>query len=397
MTKAKVSSHGCKTKTRFCFPSTTTTTDPKGAMSRRSKHDLQQKVDFSSGVVGDSYTVKGKTRKRKRNDRSEQSTNQPEIPAENPKELEEASLKKKKKKEAILDIPAAQPESSSSRKRKKASKDKGKQKEAAKPTQQEQQNASIDPTLTDNAFLSAVMAAAAASAGTPIPPTPQQFTAEVQQQQQEQVAEYISNIGIGMNTTPNGSFSPLGGNTMTPNLDLAFQQYTGEELARLLSGLDIPKIADAIRILGDAGATSIFPASGQHTSGPSNQSEQSQLGAQARSLLPSCTVRDRKQYAQVPAPSALILNQPPAAPPNLVPPPVPTQVPVEVVNTGSNNAEHARMLANKWISATKLNELAESEGLTIFLIILCSLVNTPYPRPCVQEGKILSHGGSSCA
>lgn len=378
-------------------------------MPRRAKHsalDGHQADGEASNLAVEKSTDSKEGKKRKRREKEKQCEAQAEAkhvhrePVTEPKEFEEAEggRSKRRKKEnkhekeakpTPFAAEAIKHEKSGSKKRKKRTKEKQKPKEKITAAEEEQQSTAIDPMLSDiasstdtNAFLSAVMAAAAASTGTSMPSAAQQAMGATQQQ--DHTSAYLSQFAnpFGIGAFPNAPFPSFQGGNFPFNLDAPFQQLTGEDIARALSGLDIPKIADAIRILGDASGSSAFHIPGQvvvpehPVAGPSSQpvsvqSEQSHLGAQIRNLLPNFVGKGRKAFSQVPVPSAMILGQPlPAVPP----PPSSGQAPPTASSTAADDddEDHTHMLANKWLSATKLNELSKNKG-TSSAVCTCRL------------------------
>ncbi|KAH8118743.1 hypothetical protein DFH11DRAFT_1502596 [Phellopilus nigrolimitatus] len=158
-------------------------------------------------------------------------------------------------------------------------------------------------------------------------------------------------------------------NALLPGLEGLDATLAGEELARVLQDLDLPKLANALRALGDTGVSSVFPLPGQV--GP----EQSGSGSNSTipplppdrslghgpSLTPTHVGTGDGSGGQVPAPSAVILGQPLHHPP--APPSVGQTASIAIPTWLEQDPDHAHLLANKWLSATKLNELARTKGL----------------------------------
>ena len=148
--------------------------------------------------------------------------------------------------------------------------------------------------------------------------------------------------------------NPLSDAAILESLGLNLQN--NEEVLRTLQELDITKIANMLKSLGDAASASIASAMYQApVPGPSN----------GPAVVPRpAPVRKKVGPKQTSVPSALLLGQPSRNPENagMLPVhlgamgvPLPNQqVPVD--------PEHQFMLANKWMSATKLGELAKTKG-----------------------------------
>ncbi|KAI5116616.1 hypothetical protein M0805_009197 [Coniferiporia weirii] len=262
-------------------------------------------------------------------------------------------------------------------KKKKRKKDmKGKQRVDPPPS-----DVPIDPTLVAhdndnaNAFLSAVMTAAAASSSSSpsaaaVSAAQQILNAHTASQNQAHHAGYVHypvQYGMpgfpGLPPTHTPGFSP---GALPPGFEGLNSSLAGEELARAVQNLDLPKLADALRSLGDTSASGIFPLPGHpglNQPGP-GRGPPPAVGPHGhapilvnahghRTFPPSLPV------GQVPVPSALILGQ---SPHNAAKTAGKASTPV-MTSFEEFDPDHAHLLANKWLSATKLNELVKTKGL----------------------------------
>lgn len=127
-----------------------------------------------------------------------------------------------------------------------------------------------------------------------------------------------------------------------------------EEILSALQDMDLTKLTNALRTLGDAtsGISTAFPLPGQAGMSASQIHSHMPLLSHTGHIGPSAVGR-------VPAPSSLILGQPPRNPPN------PTLVARTSTVVGSEDSlENAHLLANKWMSASRLAELVKTKGMS---------------------------------
>ena len=240
----------------------------------------------------------------------------------NPQE-ESATSKKKRKASSVSITPLAQTQagvSNSSNVADSTVTGKKKRKDAKSKQRLVQDEPLVDPALSmqinnegsSNAFVSAILTAAA------------------QQGQVQNQSENNPNLQ-GTNFGPNFQ---LPGQDPSSGLD-GLDATSNEDLVRAIQVLDVKKLADALRALGDAGSANHFL-------------DPTQL-AQVQANVNSITFA---QASQVPPPSAMILAHPTVVlhqvgPNKLVP---------------SVSDEHARMLATKWLSTSKLAQLTKTIG-----------------------------------
>lgn len=136
------------------------------------------------------------------------------------------------------------------------------------------------------------------------------------------------------------SFSNMG----LPFPDLSFG--SNEDVLRTLQDLDIAKIANVLKTLGEAAAAANVPSLPPYPPPPMFYP----MTTPPQQLTP---------VSQNPAPSNAILGIPPkkstTARPAEMTPAVPEQ---------PGNPEHAELLATRWLGASKLAELVQTEGLS---------------------------------
>lgn len=267
--------------------------------------------------------------------------------------------------EAIQSAPIA--ESAPEKPRKKKRKDKGKEPAAARhpvpelgvqPSPQQQGPLVADEVLgTSSAdFLSAVVAAASATSHIhdsvpppyspqPMPPYPPYPEHMVQYSPPPPGYPYPHPPPPSPPFGPPGMYPDL--NNILPDLNLA----SSEELLRTLQDMDIAKLATVLKTLGDAGAPT-----------PSNPPL-----SIPPSFIPPPAPPGPPPVNQVSAKSVAILGRHPkqakasgTSTRNLPPPahiPLPPRPPEE------DNLDHAHMLANVWMNASKLADMVKTHGL----------------------------------
>ena len=161
-------------------------------------------------------------------------------------------------------------------------------------------------------------------------------------------------------------FPSVGNLSGAPFSQLAFG--SNEDVLRALQDLDITKIASVLKTLGEAAAAADAP-------NPASQVN----------IIPSELQPPPSAPWQVPVASNVTLGIPPKQ--------SSTSASKNSLNMNSpgreqhTNPDHAYLLANKWLNATKLAELVRNEGLTcISELDIISLITY---RPCLQEGQVL--------
>ena len=278
-----------------------------------------------------------KKRKRKEKHTEAEEDDAHELPTEEARSAKDGLKKKKKKRKLANEETLAEAEpalattveeqeqpfegTSSDKKSKKKRKEKHKHRTADAGAADQSNNES---TTSSNAFLSAVMTAAAAGQNL---------------QAQSQVGYVFPPMEL--------SHNQLG----TVGLDGLNASLSSEDLARTLNSMDVAKIADALRALGDAGSSS-FTLPGQ----PAPPHAMMQMGNHAAS---GSNQRSRSQ-----APRKASAAPAFSATPNLQP---------------QQNETHADILSRKWLNTTKLNELSKEIGegvrviYSVFVLTNCRL------------------------
>ena len=326
--------------------------------------DLDGREDIGSAVDHSSDAARLSKKKRKRKEKEA---------IEIPVDAATGSTKKKRKKKhtdasgrrepAVLpeqqSLPdeVAPPASELSGEKKKKKKKKRREEQQRVDSNVDDQ---IDPSLTaldktvdanSNAFLSAIVTAANGSV----------------EQGQSQVNDFVHQP----------PFENAGFQHLPPGLGGAAVSFSGEDLAHALQTLDVAKLADALKALGEAGS-STFPLPGQSINPQRGQAlDTTQL------VMPSNT-GSTGEHGQARMPPPATANRPARNPEKQSSRRQP-QAP-----NPSLSEDHAHLLANKWLSATKLNELSMSIGkVPIFSPILPYL--TSLIRSAVQEGQVFCY------
>jgi hypothetical protein len=202
------------------------------------------------------------------------------------------------------------------------------------------------------ALLSAIVAASITNPETPqlhVPPPPEQ----VQVSQGQPFVQYPT-MQYGFpgpappSFEPQSAFAhPTGGSAFS---ELAFG--SNEELLRALQDLDMSKIANVLKSLGEAAAV--------NTAGLATAPQLGFMPAQLEQLPPSA-------LGQLPAESHAILGIPPkqtvafSSHKRTIDMSLPG-------NEQHTNSDHAYLLANKWLTASKLAELVRDESLSQFSV-----------------------------
>ena len=140
------------------------------------------------------------------------------------------------------------------------------------------------------------------------------------------------------------AFSPAGNLSGVAFSQLAFG--SNEDVLRALQDLDITKIASVLKTLGEAAAAANVP------------NFDPQLNVSPSELRPP--IPTLPTLCQVPATSNVILGIPPKQPSKSGSKKLNMNLPGNEQHT---NPDHAYLLANKWLNATKLAELVRDEGL----------------------------------
>lgn len=235
-------------------------------------------------------------------------------------------------------------------------KDKGKAKEVAHslPGEIDQQDISVDSQHTSStAFLNAVVAAASATSDAQrVEIAPYQATPPYQDQQilPDQPSPYIQfpPVHYGFHDPSQFGQPPPQGHPIFPALGGPLPDFhfaSNDDIIRALQDMDMSKIASVLKSLGDAAAAN--------------------ASANNPAFVPP----------PLPLPAATIVrSQPQVDLPSTSTGPVLSSVPKStksshkrVLNMSlpgpeQTNSEHAHMLANKWMNASKLAELVKTQG-----------------------------------
>jgi hypothetical protein len=279
------------------------------------------------------------------------------------------SITKKKRKHRDSDQdpdphPAVdKPQPSSKPKKRKKSKPK-----AASPTDAEIEASSHASAA---ALLSAIVAASVSNAE---PSMSIQYDSQAIPQPHQPFAPYPHPFnGSAFHCDPISTQTP----SLFPSVgnlsEAAFSQLafgSNEDVLRALQDLDITKIASVLKTLGEAAAAADVP-------NPASQVN----------VMPSELQPPPSAPWQVPVNSNVTLGIPPkqsstSAGKNLL----------DMNSPGKEqhtNPDHAYLLANKWLNATKLAELVRDEGLMTMCISELHIISLITHRSCLQEGEVL--------
>jgi hypothetical protein len=266
--------------------------------------------------------------------------------------------KKKKRKKQVSEQADAQnvvdpallsslPSEAAPVKRKRKKKDKEKQPAAAPSAEPAQPEDDVNPQAAAAALISAIVAAATSSpeyVQEPPQPYPPQLPYMLPHPAQPQFMPYP------FNPYPYGDPAYMPTNALPttvfpPTMNLPFSEMTfgsNDDVLRALQALDMSKITNVLKTLGDAAAV---------------MSGQSATGEQARPT----------PLGQVPVASGAILghasNESSSAPRHK------RTLDMSLAGVDQTNPDHAYLLANKWLNASKLTELARNEGISTLLVM----------------------------
>ncbi|THH28412.1 hypothetical protein EUX98_g5777 [Antrodiella citrinella] len=236
------------------------------------------------------------------------------------------------------------------KKKRKKKKDKGKDSAVEeRPTEPPAIAPVEDASAAD--FLSAVVAAASATSGSHGPPPSSEFTPQLQPYQPHYPYSQPP-LGYAYPLPPPNAVygqAPPTLPAMPPLPDipgLSLSDLSPEDLLRTLQELDISKIALVLKSLGDAAAAT-----------------NTQLN-----ILPSYITGPPPgppPVRQRPVRSDIILGRPPKPTKGASKrPPLPPSLSTTPLQPGDEgNPEHAHMLANVWMNASKLSEMVNKQGL----------------------------------
>lgn len=248
---------------------------------------------------------------------------------------------KQKRKKSILD--------SSIQDRKKKKRDKGKAKDTVQEpaplpdSQMPPDELDANAQASAAALLSAIMAAAATSpdmlnTGQVEPPYP---STPPQTEQAQQLMAISPSYSLTLPSPDPSSFLNLG----IPLSDIPFG--SNEDVLRTLQELDISKIADVLKTLGDAAAAANIPPL------PPCAPEPALYPVAATSLQP------------LPMNGLSPLSNPTHTIPSQRHSGVSHSNTAPVAQEQYVNPEHAELLCTRWLNAAKLAELAQNEGCSV--------------------------------
>lgn len=311
--------------------------------------DIQRALQLAVGEANNAF-VQSQTRKTSRKKRASPDNE----PLDKPR-------KKKKKPAVEEDQPQAQTELES------------------QPTLTSQ-DLSGDNNHASAAFLNAVVAAASATSSDSQPLDLSQFQHHpsyhdpmIPEQQPSYLPYHLAHYGFPEvppfdhppHSQPQQLFPGLGG----PLPD--FQYASNDDILRAIQDMDMSKIATVLKTLGDAAAAANGsvpnpPPPGFVPPPPPNADAVQPLAhtpstssVGVLSTAPKSTKSSHKRVLDMSLPGPEPANQ-----------------------------EHAHMLANKWMNASKLAELVKTQGLRHY-VVSCHVVDCG-ARARIQEGKVLS-------
>ncbi|KAL5527831.1 hypothetical protein ACEPAG_6632 [Sanghuangporus baumii] len=288
----------------------------KKKRKRKEKEALEVSQADPAVADADQVTAERRRKKKRKKHAGQNETQEPVVLPEQQTVLEESTF--------------SVPETSKKEKKKKK---KGRGDKEEEQRVNSTSDVQIDPSLTaldgtadanTNAFLSAIVTAANGSAVQGHP-------------QANDFAQQSSFLNSNFQNLPPG----LGGPAAS---------FSGEDLAHALQTLDVAKLADALQALGEAGS-SAFPLPGQFQQAQAMGAPQiavpiSSDSTGAGSQPPVLSTAAVSRSTRMPERQASSRRSAQAPSPNL-----------------SGREDHAYLLANKWLSATKLNGLSASIGL----------------------------------
>ncbi|KAK7696165.1 hypothetical protein QCA50_000816 [Cerrena zonata] len=350
--------------------------------------ELQKAVDDVNNIASDAASHSKKKRKKKRSRETQDAVDKTEEPAR------KKSKKSKKKHDEVQEIQehhsdtefnnliqyepvdepsvAVEPQEKEKRKKKKK-KDKGKHRAVEEPVSADPSSEHRATGVDSDTFVSVILAAASSQAVESHPgeppvepsttgypplssPPPPHFSYP------GQYVPYPNQSGMPFVPPPAPFDHTPQGQPIFPDFSsLALPDLvnaSNDDILRGLQNLDMEKIANLVKSLGEMANISLSaPPSFVHNPAPPGPTP----------------------VRQVPARSDAILGRPPkqtkapgqAKPTKVLPPNLPPPSQEDV------NPEHAHMLANTWMNATKLAEVARKEGIVY------------------KKGKILCHRGGS--
>jgi len=256
-------------------------------------------------------------------------------------------------------------------KKKKKKKDKGKD-----PPQTESSIDDVNAQAT--ALLSAIVAAAA---GNPVPDPPQMafpppYHPHMPPPEHQHFGQYQA-MQDGFNPYAQPHLFPTTTDAAGAFSDINFG--SNEDVLRALQDLDISKIANVLRTLGEAAAAAA-------ANPPTYPPQPGFVPPPMPEPVPPTPL------GQLPIASNAILGLAPKAP-------APSSVSVRKsersfgATDSHTSPDHAYLLANKWLNASKLSELVATQGVGVSFQAASPYLSVV--RSCIQKGKVFNYRGST--
>lgn len=243
------------------------------------------------------------------------------------------------------------------------------------PTDIDQQDISVDGQhTTSTAFLNAVVAAASATSEQPLEIAPYQPATPFQDQQilPDHPSPYIQYppAHYGFHDPSQFDHPSPQGHPMFPTLPALLPDFhfaSNDDIIHALQDMDVSKIATVLKSLGDAAAA----AANAPLSGPPPPFVPPHIPANA---IP----RSQPQQGLPSTSTAPVLSSVPKSTKSSHKRVLDMSLP----GPEQTNLEHAHLLANKWMNASKLAELVKSQGRRVVIN------NTPRSPTFVQVSSI---------
>ncbi|KAI0065900.1 hypothetical protein BV25DRAFT_1821604, partial [Artomyces pyxidatus] len=313
--------------------------DPSGSLASDIERALQHAVGQANNAFINTETVAAKKKKKRSRDQQDEAGAEGEVGQVKGRKKKRSKGGEERSEDAVIDpvlestsvaTTATEPQ-----KKKKKKKDKGKHPAPAEDAQLPVLDAQAQ---TSAAFLNAVVSAASATAGVPVQAADPQCTLHqpAYASQDPQYAMYSQGGPSGYPFPPPVASPPEQPSGMSLPPELTFG--SSEDILRALHDLDLTQIASVLKTLGDAATAANIPLTSMPSVIPP-QSHRTPTHTPAHHASSSNPARPRPQHRKI----TNILHLPPA--------------------DQCDNSEHSQMLATKWLSATKLAELAKTQGL----------------------------------
>lgn len=339
---------------RDSFPTYTSRLEPALMLSMTSSipFDLHQGVVNPENLSLPDPSLKKKKKKRQREENDQDSHNR----------------KKRKHRDDDQDPSSVDP---TVKKKKKKKKDKAKDLPQTEPSIE-------DVNAQATALLSAIVSAAA---GNPVSDPPQMafpppYHPHMPPPEHQHFEQYQA-MQDGFNPYAQPPLFPTPTEAAGAFSDINFG--SNEDVLRALQDLDISKIANVLRTLGEAAAAAA-------ANFPTYPPQPGFVAPPMPEPVPPTPL------GQLPIASNAILGLPPKAP---APPNVPLRKSERSFGATDSHTspDHAYLLANKWLNASKLSELVETQGVGVGF-----QAASPYLsgiRSCIQKGEVFNYRGST--